>query len=426
MNRPSPANVGGIHPGRARTGVRVGARVRWGIGAVALAVGCATMTGLPAGAAVPAAAAYGVAPQAAGIAHATVSPLLTSALPSRIAGDNRYATAAQIAAQFGTANTVVIANGATDKQGFDALSANYLAGVVGAPILLTAANSLPAETITALRQVFSGSSDSGFQVLVMGKADSVSDAVIAQLNAIVQPLAGDTVNHVVRVAGSSRYDTAVDAATVNGDDTTGHFVQPYTIGTGSTLGKTAFLASGTSNADALAAGPLSYALGIPVYLTPADALPSTVAAALKSQGITNLVVLGGADRVPDAVVAQAKAAGVATAQRIAGANRFETAAQLFDFARATLANADGTHYGSSGQPPVFLANGSTGFPDALAVGPLAAQQQAPLLTVQSDTLPPASLAFLKKYASSLGSVTALGTTATVSDAVLAAAANPGA
>lgn len=397
---------GGARPRRARVRGAIGA-----FGALMLAMGVATVTQSPAVAATP----------ATRIAAQTTSPLLTADASNRIAGDNRYATAAQIAAQFGTSDSVVIANGSTDKQGFDALSANYLAGVVSGPILLTAANSLPAETAAALRQVFSGASDAGLQVVVMGQSDSVSDAVVAQINAIVQPLAGDTVNHVVRVAGSSRYETAVYAATLNGDDVDGHFVEPYTIGSGSTLGKTAFLASGTSNADALAAGPLSFAGGIPVYLTPATALPATVAAALKSQGITNLVVLGGVDRVPDAVVAQAKSAGVATVQRIAGADRYETAAQLYDFARATLADADGTFYGGSDQSPVLLANGTTGFPDALAVGPLAAVQGAPLLTVQQDALPSASLAFLQKYASSLGPVTALGKTATVSDAVLAAA-----
>ncbi|MBN9608731.1 MAG: hypothetical protein BGO26_11635 [Actinobacteria bacterium 69-20] len=393
------------------------------------AAGMTSMTSFAANAAVPVTAVpalsalSGITPAVGVHAAAAVAPRprLGSALPDRIAGADRYDTAAKIAAQFGPAGTVVVANGSTEKQGFDALSANFLAGVVGAPILLTGGASLPSATAASIKSVLQGSSGSGYQVLVMGKADSVSDAVVAQINAIVQALAGDKVNHVVRVAGSSRYDTAVAAATFNGDDPTGHWVGSYTIGDGSTLGKTAFLVSGASNADALAAGPISNALRIPVYLTPADALPVSVAGALMSQGIKNLIVLGGGDRVPDAVVAQAKAAGVATSVRIAGGDRYETASKLYDFARSTLADSGGAHYGSAGPSPVFLANGTVGFPDALAVGPLAAQGRAALLTTAAETLPPAAAAFLTKYASSVSGVTALGQEATVSAAVLAAA-----
>jgi putative cell wall-binding protein len=352
-------------------------------------------------------------------AVAAAKPAVSQVLPDRIAGTNRYDTAAKLAAQFGAASTVVIANGTSDKQGFDALSANYLAGIVRAPILLTGAASLPAETAAAVRSVMSGSTDTAFQVLVMGKADSVSDAVVKQLNAIVQPIAKDTQNHVVRVAGDSRYDTAVRAATANGDDPTGFWVEKYTIGSGSSLGKTAFLASGTSNADALAAGPISNAMRIPVYLTGPSALPGAVTTALASQGISNLIVLGGTDRVPDSVVAQAKAAGVQSVTRIAGSNRFATAAALYDFARATLAGVDGAHYGATSSAPVFLANGLTGFPDALAVGPLAAANGAVLLTTSAARLEPAAQKFLA--AGSLGAVTALGAPATVADSVLAAA-----
>lgn len=387
---------------------------------------CAALPGMtPFAAAAPAprgaaASVSQAVPAASAVSAASAAkPAVSQVLPERIAGANRYDTAARLAAQLGAASTVVIANGSTDKQGFDALSANYLAGIVKAPVLLTGASTLPAETAAAVRSVMSGSNDTAFQVLVMGKADSVSDAVVAQLNAIVQPIAKDKQNHVVRVAGSSRYDTAVQAATVGGDDPTGFWVEQYTIGAGSSLGKTAFLASGTSNADALAAGPISNAMRIPVYLTGAGSLPDSVATALSSQGISNLIVLGGADRVPDSVVAQATAAGVRTTTRIAGSNRFATAAALYSFARSTLAGVDGAHYGAASSAPAFLANGLTGFPDALAVGPLAASSGAVLLTTSAGRLEPAARQFLA--AGGVASVTALGAPATVADSVLAAA-----
>jgi putative cell wall-binding protein len=140
---------------------------------------------------------------------------------------------------------------------------------------------------------------------------------------------------------------------------------------------------------------------------------------LASQGIANLVVLGGSDRVPDSVVAQAKSAGVQTVTRIAGSNRFATAAALYDFARSTLAGVDGAHYGVTSSAPVFLANGLTGFPDALAVGPLAASRGAVLLTTSAERLEASAKDFLA--AGGTSGVTALGAPATVADAVLAAA-----
>jgi putative cell wall-binding protein len=350
---------------------------------------------------------------------ASMTSFSAAAAPAaqRIAGADRYDTAAQIAARFGAARYVVLANGSTEKQGFDALAANYLAGVVGAPILLTAATSLPTSTVTALEAT--ANKATGLQVLVMGKADSVSDAVVKQVNTIVQKALGDTLNHVTRVAGGSRYDTAVQAATVGGDNVTGALVERYSIGGGSTVGRTAFLASGTSNADALAAGPISNALRIPVYLTGPTSLPDSAATALASQGVTNLIVLGGSDRVPDSVVAQAKSAGVVAVHRVSGSNRFATAAALYTFARSTLTGVDGAHYGKAGAPPVYLANGYAGFPDALAVGPLAAKSGAVLLTTSQARLEPAAQQFLA--ANGAASVTALGSAATVSDAALNAA-----
>lgn len=341
------------------------------------------------------------------------------AVSARIAGSDRYDTAARIAAKFGAASTVIVANGTSGKQGFDALAANYLAGVVGAPVLLTGASTLPKSTGEALAAVMKAAGGTSLQVLVMGKADSVSENVVKQINAIVAPLAKDKANHVVRVAGSSRYDTAVQAATSGGDDPNGFFVGRYTVGTGSSLGKTAFLASGTSNADALAAGPVSNAMRIPVYLTGAGSLPASVATAIGAQGITNLIVLGGADRVPESVVSEAKSAGVQTSIRIAGSNRFATAADLYTFARSTLTSSSGAHYGAPSSVPVYLANGYAGFPDALAVGPLAAKGRAVLLTTTQARLEPAAAAFLK--ANPAASVTALGSSGTISDAVLAAA-----
>lgn len=337
---------------------------------------------------------------------------VTDGVPERIAGANRYATAAQVARQFGTADAVIVANGSNTKNGFDALSANYLAGQLGAPIVLTGGGPLEPETAAAVQAVLAGSASP--EIYVMGKEDSVSDAAAGALNAIAATIAGADGEYVHRVAGDSRYATSALSATSAGEN------PPGAVGFGQKAAlPTAVLASGTSNADALAAGPLSGAWGVPVLLTAATVLSPDIAAAITDLGIKQLIVLGGTDRISDAVVAQAQAAGAVRVQRVAGTNRFATAAQLYTLARTTFVGPDGAHY-SHGER-AFVANGVTGFPDALAVGPLAAKLGAPLLTVAADSVDTTVLAYLNSAKQTLSAITVLGAVPTVGHLPLIAA-----
>jgi putative cell wall-binding protein len=335
---------------------------------------------------------------------------------SRIGGSDRYATSALIATRFGTANAVIIANGSTAKNGADALSANYLAGRKSAPILLTEAAGVSPAVLTAEKKVFAGATDP--TVYVIGGLDSVSDAALAQVKSAAASVASGTVT-VSRIAGADRYATS--ALTVAAAGTSSGEVR---LASSVPVAATAFLASGEVNADALSAGPVSNAWGLPLLLTGSQVLPTTVAKSIAAHKIKQLIVLGGADRVSSKVLDQAKAAGVTTIKRIAGSNRFDTAARLYTLVSDTALDAAGLHYASgSGGTGVYVANGLTGFPDALSVGPLAGRNQDVLLTVGSGALPSPTAAFLNAHKASLDTVTALGRGATVSDAVLAAAAS---
>ncbi|MBN9609692.1 MAG: hypothetical protein BGO26_12980 [Actinobacteria bacterium 69-20] len=344
-------------------------------------------------------------------AGAAADVVASAALPERIGGADRYATAGQIATQFGTADAVVVANGSTAKGGFDALAANYLAGEVHAPIVLTSGQTLEPTAAAAVRAVLTGSTDPA--IYVMGGTDSVSDAVATALGSIAADVTGAPGEYVHRVAGDSRYATAALAA--QAIDT----AMPGTVNLGVSPSyslTTAILASGAVNADALAAGPLSNAWGLPVLLTPDTSLPTAAADAIQALGIQQLIVLGGADRISDGVIAQAKSAGVQRVQRIAGANRFATAASLYSYARKTFTNADGVHYAAGTR--AFLANGLTGFPDALAVGPLAGALGAPLLTVPAAAIDTSTLTSLAGAKGAITAVTVLGTAPTIGQAVL--------
>jgi hypothetical protein len=132
--------------------------------------------------------------------------------------------------------------------------------------------------------------------------------------------------------------------------------------------------------------------------------------------------LGGTDRISAGALEQAKASGVVSVKRIAGANRFATAAALYGFVFDTAVNADGEHYGaeSSGES-VYVANGVTGFPDALSAGPLAGKSEAALLTTGPGTLASPAATFLSGHVGALSTAIALGKAPTIAASVLAAA-----
>jgi putative cell wall-binding protein len=167
-----------------------------------------------------------------------------------------------------------------------------------------------------------------------------------------------------REAGKDRFETAALLAR-----------DAYAGGT-----DTIVLASGVSYADALAGAPLAAQLDAPVLLTATDLLPDVVTAAVNDLGATRAIILGGtaavSQAVEDALVADTSVTPEGV-ERIAGANRFATAAQVAD---------------RVGGDDVYVVQGidrdpGRGWPDALAVSPLAAFQGRAILLTATDELP---------------------------------------
>lgn len=100
----------------------------------------------------------------------------TTGTVTRLAGSNRYATAARVATTVFTAPVprVVVSTG-------EGLVAARADGAIGArtnsPVLLVLKESLPAETVAALRQL------QPRNITVLGGTDLVSDAVLRELDA---------------------------------------------------------------------------------------------------------------------------------------------------------------------------------------------------------------------------------------------------
>ena len=206
---------------------------------------------------------------------------------------------------------------------------------------------------------------SGGQVYLLGGTSAIPAAVETQLKAMGY--------QTTRLAGSTRYATAVDVADALGDPTT------------------VLLATATNYPDALTAGPAAAHIGGAVLLTAGSVMPSETATYLAAHAKTTYAIGG-----PAAVAAPA-------AHAIVGADRYGTAvdvATTFFTAPTTLGIATGTN-----------------FPDALAAGAFLARVGGPLVLTSADTLPSPTLQYLTSVASSATSAHIFGGTSAVSDSV---------
>ena len=302
---------------------------------------------------------------------------------TRLGGVNRFDTARLIATRtFASAPTAVLANAYSHA---DALVGAFVAGDPSrqAPVLLTATNSLPAETASALRTLQTT------KVVVMGGANAVGEPVVRQLAAM-----GITVE---RLSGITRYDTAAFAA---------RRFAAAGIGRVDSM-STAFVASGLNYADALAASPMSFASRLPIVLTDPASLPAAASATLVQLGIRQVIITGGIAAVSSAVEQQIRALGI-TVTRVSGANRQATAVALAEMALARLGF-------STSQ--VGLARGDDAA-DALAFAARLGAKRAPLLfTLSASSLAEETAAYLKAHAQTLTSGDIAGGVAAISSSV---------
>lgn len=197
---------------------------------------------------------------------------------------------------------------------------------------------------------------------------------------------------VVRAAGADRVATSVALADRAFPDGTSRIV----------IGRS------DAYADALAAAPLAASLGAPVVLSPSADLPASVADLVQRLEVDEAVLVGGTGALSARVAEDLRSLGVGV-RRIAGTNRFDTA-------RLIAAEVGGTD--------VYLVEGANasaarGWPDAVAVSGLAALQERPILLTTSGALPAETAAALQELGTR--TVTIVGGTAAVSDAVAAAA-----
>jgi spore germination protein YaaH/putative cell wall-binding protein len=205
-------------------------------------------------------------------------PFATTGEVSRLAGSDRYATAARVSlAAFSPG--VPVAYVATGTSFPDALAGGVAAGRQQGPVLLVSRTAVPGATKSELDRL------DPKRIVVLGGPSAVSDAVASALRAY-------TTGDVTRISGADRYATAVEVSKA----------------TTSTNGpRTVYLATGASFPDGLAGTPVAARSGGPLLIVPRGGLTPEVAAELRRLNPPRVVILGGPSVVSSAVAAQVAA-----------------------------------------------------------------------------------------------------------------------
>lgn len=261
----------------------------------------------------------------------------TYSVIKRLAGSTRYDTMVSVVSEgaWSAGGTVIVASGENYP---DALSASGLAGMYGAPIVLTEGNKLSPQATEQIRSLRPS------RIIVVGGLSVISGNVLVSLQGIC--------SKVSRIAGATRTDTSSAL---------------YRDG-GNAWGSTAIVVSAANYPDALSVSPYAYAEKAPVFLCdPVTGLTDEQRVALKN--FKRVLVVGGENAVPSRFVQDLP--GVI---RRAGATRYETSMAVADWGLSNGLREDAIVYAAG-----------LNFPDALTAGPLAGRNGSVLLLVDSSS-----------------------------------------
>lgn len=201
----------------------------------------------------------------------------TAGSVTRIAGANRFATAAMISAKHFAAGAPV-AYVATGRSFPDALSAGAAAAKLGGPVLLVDTADVPAVVRSELSRLRPA------RIVVVGGRSVVSDGVLGALD-------GYTTGTVTRQAGADRFATAAAISA-------GAFPRAAT----------AYLASGSGFADAVAGVPAAAIAGVPLLLSARTSVPIPTGDDLRRLDPSLVRLLGGQASLSDSLIPAIKEA----------------------------------------------------------------------------------------------------------------------
>lgn len=189
---------------------------------------------------------------------------------SRYGGADRYETSLAVAKEVARQSLVGSMAVLVDGTKFpDALASSYIATEKEIPILLTKPDDLPNIVLDYLVNT------KNEIVYVVGGPKSVSEEIVKKIENL------EFTDHVTRLAGEDRYQTALKVA--------GSFAKDAQV---------AFVADGRNYVDALVAGAITRKVGAPILLVDEKFAEKGVDEYIEKSSISYLHVIGGLKSVP--------------------------------------------------------------------------------------------------------------------------------
>ena len=264
--------------------------------------------------------------------------------PTRVSGDNRYATAAKVATtNWTTSDNVVLVSG----EGYaDAVSASVLAKKLDAPILVTTSDTLSSDAQSALDTL------KPKNVYVIGGNASISQSIRDGLKFKYT---------LTELGGQNRYQTNIAVA----KKLVSLGVSPSDV----------MVVGGDGFADALSVAPIAAAKGQILLLANNDTASTKGAIDFVKDNKSNVIIVGTTNVVSDVI----KDAFGSDATRVnGGSSRFDTNLAVLKAFSSDL-KAD----------KLYIANASAAVPDnmyadALVASAVAGKYSAPLVLIDKD------------------------------------------
>ena len=257
---------------------------------------------------------------------------------------------------WGTSDWAIVA---TNKGYWDALSAAGVAGLLKAPVLMTAPDKLSYATRTTLK------GHNTKHVVIAGGTAAVSDKVASQIRSM-----------------------GISVERVRGGNAVGTSRAMYRFGLKHGGWSTdAIVATSDGFQDALSAAPYAYASAAPIFLTTLKkkTLTGSVVDDIKSGGFTRTLICGG-----KAAVAKSVDEKVPGAKRLKGGTAYETSRKIAEFSLSEGMGA--SHMG--------IATGR-GYWDALSGAALLGKKNSVIL-LADDKNSSSAATFIKEHRSGLG------------------------
>lgn len=280
----------------------------------------------------------------------------------RLWGLNRYATSVKVALEgWQQSDNAILANGENFP---DALCAAPLAKKYNAPILLTQNDSLPVETIDAIKQL------KVKNIFIIGGVGVISSNIENELAAMSIS--------VTRVFGQDRYETDVKVAELLDN------VSEIAIVTGEDY------------ADALSIAPIAVKKNMPVILIEHNAIPDVVKKYISSHNINKAYVVGVGSSIDASALVWLN-----NVEQINGQDKYQRNLSIIDMFKEDLSLEN-----------LYVATGEN-FADALSGSVLAGLNSNPMLLLGNNL--ESQEDFFTRNSAYISSINILGGTGAVSD-----------